>query len=79
MASRSDLVEAHAFHRRRLVTAFQAGAPGGREVEPTRRARVVAGGLVLAVLVVGGVAAREALTPHPDVPSHSSSAVATPP
>ena len=35
MATKKDLVEAYSFSRRRLVTAFVSGAPGGREVEPT--------------------------------------------
>lgn len=56
MATKRDLVEAHAFNRRRLVAAFLSGAPGGREVEPARPARAVVGGAVLAVLVIGGSA-----------------------
>ena len=32
MATKKDLVEAYSFSRRRLVTAFLSGAPGGREV-----------------------------------------------
>ena len=63
MASKRDLVEAHAFNRRRLVTAFVSGAPGGREVEPARPARAVVGGLVLAVLVVAGAAIAGYLRP----------------
>ena len=56
MASKKDLVEAHSFNRRRLVTAFVSGAPGGREVEPVRYGRTLVGGLVLAALVVVGAA-----------------------
>ncbi len=56
MATKKDLVEAHAFSRRRLVTAFVSGAPGGREVEPARPGRVIVGGLALAVLLVAGAA-----------------------
>lgn len=56
MAIKKDLVEAHAFSRRRLVTAFVSGAPGGREVEPARPGRSVVGGLALAVLVLAGAA-----------------------
>jgi type VII secretion protein EccB len=56
MATKKDLVEAHAFSRRRLVTAFLSGAPGGREVEPARPGRTVVGGLALAVLLVAGAA-----------------------
>ncbi len=54
MATKRDLVEAHAFSRRRLVTAFVSGAPGGREVEPVRPGRALVGGLALSVLLVAG-------------------------
>lgn len=63
MASKRDLVEAHAFNRRRLVTAFVSGAPGGREIEPARPLRAVVGGLVLALLVVAGAAVAGYLRP----------------
>ncbi len=56
MATKKDLVEAYSFSRRRLVTAFVSGAPGGREVEPARPGRTVVGGLALAVLLVAGAA-----------------------
>ncbi len=56
MARRKDLVEANAFNRRRLVTAFVAGAPGGLEVEPVRPGRVLIGGVALAVLLLAGAA-----------------------
>ncbi|HYF74291.1 MAG TPA: type VII secretion protein EccB [Nocardioides sp.] len=56
MATRPELVEAHAFARRRLVTAFLSGAPGGREVDPSRPGRTVVGGVALAVLVAAGAA-----------------------
>lgn len=56
MSSKRDLVEANAFSRRRLVTAFVSGAPGGREVEPVRPARTVVGGLALGVLMIAGAA-----------------------
>ena len=56
MSSKRDLVEAHSFNRRRLVTAFVSGAPGGREVEPVRYGRTLVGGLVLALLLVAGAA-----------------------
>jgi hypothetical protein len=52
MTSRRDLVEAHAFGRRRLATALVAGAPGGREAEPARPGRPVGGGVLLATLLV---------------------------
>jgi type VII secretion protein EccB len=54
MATKRDLVEAYAFSRRRLVTAFVSGAPGGREVEPARPARTLVGGSALAVLLAAG-------------------------
>jgi len=56
MATKRDLVEAHAFSRRRLVTAFVSGAPGGREVEPARPGRVIIGGAALSVLLIAGAA-----------------------
>src|SRR5919199_2837595 len=63
MASKRDLVEAHAFNRRRLVTAFLGGAPGGRELEPARPARAVVAGVVLAVLLLVGAAVAGYLRP----------------
>ncbi len=56
MATKKDLVEAYSFSRRRLVTAFVSGAPGGREVEPSRPGRTIVGGVALAVLLVAGAA-----------------------
>jgi type VII secretion protein EccB len=56
MATKKDLVEAYSFSRRRLVTAFVSGAPGGREVEPARPGRSVVGGIALAVLLLAGAA-----------------------
>lgn len=56
MATKKDLVEAYAFSRRRLVTAFLSGAPGGREVEPSRPGRTIVGGLALSVLLIAGAA-----------------------
>lgn len=56
MATKKDLVEAYSFSRRRLVTAFVSGAPGGREVEPARPGRSVIGGVALAVLLLAGAA-----------------------
>jgi len=63
MASKRDLVEAHDFNRRRLVTAFLSGAPGGREVEPVRYGRTIIGGIVLAALLVAGAAVTGVLKP----------------
>ncbi|WP_028653139.1 type VII secretion protein EccB [Nocardioides halotolerans] len=62
MATKKDLVEAYSFSRRRLVTAFLSGAPGGREVEPSRPGRTVVGGLALAVLLVAGAAIASVLS-----------------
>lgn len=56
MATKKDLVEAYSFSRRRLVTAFVSGAPGGREVEPTRPGRTIVGGVALAILLIAGAA-----------------------
>lgn len=57
MATKKDLVEAQAFSKRRLTTAFVSGAPGGREVEPHRPLRAVIGGVALTtVLVLGSLA-----------------------
>jgi ESX secretion system ATPase EccB len=56
VATKKDLVEAYSFSRRRLVTAFLSGAPGGREVEPSRPGRTVVGGVALSVLLIAGAA-----------------------
>lgn len=62
MATKKDLVEAHSFSRRRLVTAFLSGAPGGREVEPSRPGRTIVGGIALSVLLVAGAAIASVLS-----------------
>lgn len=67
MATKKDLVEAYSFSRRRLVTAFVSGAPGGREVEPTKPGRTIVGGLALAVLLLAGAAIAGVLKPNTDV------------
>jgi type VII secretion protein EccB len=67
MATKKDLVEAYSFSRRRLVTAFVSGAPGGREVEPTKPGRTLVGGLALAVLLMAGAAIAGVLKPNTDV------------
>jgi hypothetical protein len=66
MDSTRDLVEAHSFSRRRLVTAFVTGAPGGREAEPARPARTIVAGLALVVLLIAGVAVRSVLAGSTD-------------
>ncbi|MFC7497036.1 MULTISPECIES: type VII secretion protein EccB [unclassified Nocardioides] len=63
MATKKDLVEAYSFSRRRLVTAFVSGAPGGREVEPARPGRSIIGGLALAVLLAAGAAIAGVFSP----------------
>jgi len=64
VTTKKDLVEAHAFSRRRLVTAFLSGAPGGREVEPSRPGRTIVGGAALALLLVAGAAIASVLAPR---------------
>lgn len=54
MASKQELIQAQKFSRRRLLTAFVSGAPGGRELAPTKPLRGVVLGSVLAVLVLLG-------------------------
>lgn len=54
MATKKDLVEAQSFAKRRLTTAFVAGAPGGREVEPHQPLKAIVGGLLLSVVLVLG-------------------------
>jgi len=63
MTTKKDLVEAHSFSRRRLVTAFLSGAPGGREVEPSRPGRTIFGGIAVAVLLIAGAAIASVLAP----------------
>ena len=81
MATKKDLVEAHAFSRRRLVTAFVSGAPGGREVEPVRPGRVLIGGVALSVLLLartdsGAVALERLPLDLGDVASDAASVLA---
>lgn len=64
MATKKDLVEAYSFSRRRLVTAFVSGAPGGREVEPSRPGRTIVGGVALAVLLAAGAAIAGVFSPR---------------
>jgi type VII secretion protein EccB len=66
VATKKDLVEAYSFSRRRLVTAFVSGAPGGREVEPPRPGRSIVGGLALAVLLIAGAAVAGIFTSNVD-------------
>lgn len=66
MATKKDLVEAYSFSKRRLVTAFISGAPGGREVEPVRPGRVLIGGVALSVLLLAGAAIAGFLVGRPN-------------
>ncbi|GAA4080990.1 type VII secretion protein EccB [Nocardioides kongjuensis] len=76
MATKKDLVEAYSFSRRRLVTAFVSGAPGGREVEPARPGRMIVGGVALAILLVAGAAIAGALSDRAEVDWKKSGLVA---
>lgn len=67
MATKKDLVEAYSFSRRRLVTAFVSGAPGGREVEPARPGRMIVGGVALAILLIAGAAIAGTLAQRAEV------------
>jgi type VII secretion protein EccB len=56
VATKKDLIEAQGFSRRRLLSAFTGGAPGGKELEPAKPLRAVAAGVALtAMLILGGV------------------------
>ncbi len=78
MGTHRDLVEAHAFNRRRLVAAFVSGGRGGPELEHARPGRPVAGGLALAVLLAAGAAVSGALQSQgpADGDGHSTSPTA---
>lgn len=52
MATKKDLIEAHGFSRRRLLSAFTGGAPGGKELDPAKPLRAVIAGVALSVMVV---------------------------
>ncbi|MDR1238161.1 MAG: type VII secretion protein EccB [Propionibacteriaceae bacterium] len=56
MPSNKDVVEAQRYNRKRLVTAFMSGTPGGRELEPRGFSYPLIIGVVLtAVIVVVGI------------------------
>ncbi|MDQ4215268.1 type VII secretion protein EccB [Microbacterium sp. ASV81] len=56
MATKKDLIEAQGFSRRRLLSAFTSGAPGGKELEPAKPLRAVTAGVALtAMLLLGGL------------------------
>jgi len=52
MASKSELLQAQAFNRRRLQRAFVSGAPGGRELPPGKPLRGVVVSVALGILTV---------------------------
>lgn len=52
MASKSELLQAQAFNRRRLQTAFTSGAPGGRELPPGKPLRGVVVSVALGILTI---------------------------
>ena len=78
MVTARDLAEAHSFGRRRLVSAFVAGAP----VEPPPSSRAVLGGLALAGVLVAGAVLMPRIGTQvaggPDQPDSPSAPCATP-
>ena len=52
MASKSELLQAQAFNRRRLQRAFVSGAPGGRELAPGKPLRGVVVSVALGILTI---------------------------
>ena len=52
MPSNKDILEAQRFNRRRLVTAFTSGTPGGKELESKSTTRPLIVGASLAALAV---------------------------
>ena len=56
MATKKELIEAQGYSRRRLLSAFIGGAPGGKELEPAQPLRAVIAGIALtAMVLIGGV------------------------
>ncbi|WP_103062661.1 type VII secretion protein EccB [Actinomyces qiguomingii] len=52
MASNKDILDAQRFNRRRLVTVFVTGAPGGRELEPRSMMRPLIGGIAVSLVIL---------------------------
>ena len=52
MPSNKDILEAQRFNRRRLVTAFTSGTPGGKELESKSTTRPLIVGASIATVVV---------------------------
>lgn len=65
MGSPSELVEAHTFERRRLVTALVSGSSRAGEEDRGGPVRTVAVGLALAVLLAAGAVVARLLAPGP--------------
>jgi type VII secretion protein EccB len=58
MANNKDILEAQKYNRRRLISAFVSGTPGGREVEgKSYTVPVIVGAVIGALVLVGAVAA----------------------
>jgi Type VII secretion system ESX-1, transport TM domain B len=71
MTTRRALAEAHAFGRRRLVTALVSGAADGGEPEPPRPGRAMAGGAALGALLLAGAVVSGVLTGRTEIDWHS--------
>ncbi len=54
MATKKELIQAQQYSRRRLLTAFVSGAPGGKELEPSKPLRAVVAGTALSILIIVG-------------------------
>ncbi|TFH52414.1 type VII secretion protein EccB [Actinomyces viscosus] len=52
MASNKDILNAQRFNRQRLIMAFSAGTPEGRELEPRNMLRPVLGGIAVALVIL---------------------------
>lgn len=63
MASTKDILSAQRFNRARLMTAFQSGMPGGRELTPARPWGALIGGVVLTILLFGAAWVSTLFTP----------------
>ncbi|MDO5720751.1 MAG: type VII secretion protein EccB [Actinomycetaceae bacterium] len=54
MATNKDILDAQRFNKRRLISAFNSGAPGGRELEPkSMMGPLIAGTIITIVILVG--------------------------
>jgi Type VII secretion system ESX-1, transport TM domain B len=71
MTTTRTLAEAHAFSRRRLVTAFVSGRADGRELERPRPGRTMAGGAALGLLLLAGAVVSGVLAGRTEIDWHS--------